>query len=562
MSDTQYIDLNSSITKLVTRHILSNDVKYGNRVSDILDALHTLLNGEFVKYSFFDKKLSGSFVTELSSDSFQSILSNINEKQSHQKVKGVYYTPKDVTQYLASNVFVNFIDSTNKSVQSDTKSIARILQSETPTLRKLINSSVFDPTSGAGEFLLSALELKFEISEKGIGYLSDDNYIDIASTIHGNDIDQESIEIAKIRLFFATLIKIKDSSKLHRLSIVLNNNFSKIDFVCGDTSIFPKFDIIIGNPPYVEYGKVPTKPKNNYGNIYADVLHNSSLLLKKKGVMSFVIPISYAATSRMHKIREVLLVNTPKQFVLNYADRPDCFFTSVHQKLTLLIACKHSVRPQIYTSGYRYWYKSERRELLDGCQMMLNSSAIKEYIPKIANQIEMSIFEKIHTIKGDTISSLSSDVISKYPVYLNMRGCFWMKAFSFNPGSNEYKQLYYDEILQSYILCILNSSLFFLFWTMISDCWHVTNKELSSFRVPTQDIDCTLFSRLAKNLENRLEETKQFIGSKQTEYAYKHKNCKPEIDAIDEALCSLYLFTDEELQYIKRYNLRYRMSEK
>lgn len=562
MSENRSINLNSSIINLVTRHVLSDEVKCENRVSNIFEALHTLLNGEFVKYNFFDKELSDIFVAELSSDSFQKILSKINEKQSRQKVKGVYYTPKDVTQYLVSNVFVNFLDPANNSVQSDTKSISRLLMYEKAALLKLINSSVFDPTSGAGEFLLSALELKFQISEKGMKCLSDDNYIDIVSTIHGNDIDQESIEIAKIRLFFAVLIKIKDSSKLLRLSRILNDNFSTVDFVCGDATLFPKFDIIIGNPPYVEYGKILTKPKNNYGNIYADVLHNSSLLLNKGGVMSFVIPISYVATSRMSKIREVLYVNTPKQFVLNYADRPDCLFTSVHQKLTLLIACKHNIKSQIYTSGYRYWYKSDRRELLNGCEVMLNSNAIKEYIPKIANRLEKSIFEKVHTLKGYTISSLSSDVISEHQVHLNMRGCFWMKAFSFNPGSKEYKQFCYDENLQPYILCILNSSLFFLYWTIISDCWHITNKELTSFRVPTKDIDYTLFSKLAKNLERRLEETKQFIGSKQTEYAYKHKDCKLDIDAIDEALCHLYALTDEELQYIKTYNLRYRMSEK
>lgn len=562
MSETQNMNLNLSITTLVARHVLSDEVKCSDRVNDIFEALHTLLNGEFVRYNFSDKELSDNFITELSSDGFQSLLSKTNEKQSRRKANGVYYTPKDVAQYLTSNVFVNFIDSTNKLVQSDIKSINRILQFKTATHLKLIKASVFDPTSGAGEFLLSALELKFEILERGVANLSDEDYIDVVGTIHGNDIDEKSIEIAKIRLFFATLNKIKDSSKLQRLSRLINNNFSKLDFVCQDTKQLPEFDIIVGNPPYVEYGKMVTKPKNNYGNIYADVLHYSSLLLKNGGVMGFVIPISYVSTSRMGKIREVLVANTPKQFLLNYADRPDCLFTSVHQKLTLLIACRHGAESQIYTSGYRYWYKSERRELLNGCDMMLSSVVTNKYIPKIANNIEKSIFDKIHTLKGDTISSLSSEVISNHQVHLNMRGCFWMKAFSFNPGSKEYKQFNYDEKLQPYILCILNSSLFFLFWTMVSDCWHITNKELTSFRVPTKNVDYTVFSKLAEHLEHRLNQTKQFIGSKQTEYAYKHKDCKLAIDAIDDALCNLYLLTEEELNYIKTYSLRYRMSEK
>ena len=55
-----------------------------------------------------------------------------------------------------------------------------------------------------------------------------------------------------------------------------------------------------------------------------------------------------------------------KQFLLNFADRPDCLFTGVHQKLTILIFRLGNANKEIYSSNYKHWYKEERKELLNG----------------------------------------------------------------------------------------------------------------------------------------------------------------------------------------------------
>ena len=85
-------------------------------------------------------------------------------------------------------------------------------------------------------------------------------------------------------------------------------------------------------------------------------------------------------------------------------------------------------------------------------------------------------------------------------------------------------------------------------------------KEISEFIIPTKGIDFEAFKTLTSNIEKRLEETKKYIGSKQTAYEYKHKDCKPEIDAIDDALKSIYNLTDDEIEYLRNYKVRYRTS--
>ncbi len=145
-------------------------------------------------------------------------------------------------------------------------------------------------------------------------------------------------------------------------------------------------------------------------------------------------------------------------------------------------------------------------------------------------------------------------------IYLNLRATFWMKAFSFNPGSKEYKKFTCPKKMKSYILAILNSNLFFLYWTIVSDCWHITNKELLGFLIPINNVSFDKFIPIINKLEQKLDETKNYIGSAQTKYEYKHRECKAEIDTIDDALQSIYDLTNEELSFLKNYKLRYRMS--
>lgn len=548
------------IANLVVEHVLSNGY-IGGRTNTIFSALHTLLNGDYLKYSFDETKFSKEWADKLCSDDFQTILSKLNEKTSERKERGRYYTPKDVTKYIIANSFLNYLECDNSKVYSAVDGIQRISNLHRNDIEKLLFcADILDPTVGAGEFLLSALELKCELAESTLSNISDKHYLEILTSVHGNDIEIESVEISKIRLFFFVLSKLINDDSIGEVADILNRNFTCHDFVIPPKKSAKKFNIIVGNPPYVEYGKTISNPTYGYGNIYADILHNSSLLLKKGGVMGFIVPLSYSSTSRMAKLRDTLTRNVPKQFVLSYADRPDCLFVSVHQKLTILLAAKSSVK-ETYSSGYKYWYKSERKELLNGRTLIRNDFSSYPVIPKIGNEIERSIFGKVvaknhNESLSDTLSRTDGD----HNIFLNMRGCFWVKAFSFNPGSSEYKGFFVDGEPKSYVLSVLNSSLFFLFWITMSDCWHITNKELSFFKLKTTGVDHVRFESLYNALEHRLEQTKSYIGTKQTDYAYKHKECKFEIDAIDDALQSIYNLTDEELNYVKQFASKYRMS--
>ena len=146
-------------------------------------------------------------------------------------------------------------------------------------------------------------------------------------------------------------------------------------------------------------------------------------------------------------------------------------------------------------------------------------------------------------------------------MFLNMRVGFWIKIFKDFARSKEYKEFTINEKYYDYFYLIFNSSLFFLYWTIISDCWHITTKELKNFKIILPDLKYhNKIKKLSNELENKLEETKKYIGSKQIDYEYKHKMCKKEINNIDVLIGKIYNFTDEEIEYIKNFAIKYRES--
>lgn len=484
-------------------------------------------------------------------ESIQDTLSSLNEKGSVRKSKGVYYTPLDVVRFIIDNSIGSIYGKlgTNCLHTTDPNGI--------PYRSFCMSKSVLDPTCGTGEFVLASLETKLDLIDCHEKNVTKGMIKEIVSTIYGNDINNESTAITKIRLFLCVL-KRYGLKKCYDIDDILNENFTNKDFISKTPDLGRKFDLIIGNPPYVEDSKSELNLAKKYGNIYANVLKNSSELLNDNGTLGFVIPLSYVSTPRMKTIRNELFQTISEQYILSYADRPDCLFKSVHQKLCILIGKNKKSNKQIFTGNYRYWYKEERENLFDQTFIVKNDFAVDEYVPKLGTHIDADVYRKVcHEGYRERLIDLSNG--GNNTVYVNMRATFWIKAFRQNHIGAEYKCFEFQTAgMADYFSCLINSSLFWWYWICVSDCWHITKKELQGFMVPRIE-DFTDVSRLAADLENKLEETKVYVGTKQTDYEYKHRSCTDQIHAIDDFIHEIFGLTDEEGLYIKNFSYKYRI---
>jgi len=482
----------------------------------------------------------------------QDVLSNINEKESIRKSKGVYYTPSDVVNFIVKSS-IKLMDG---ELCPENISVLDVEHKHYSAFCK--KKTAFDPTCGAGEFLLAMLIEKLNIWDNNSKRTTSKDIETIIETIYGNDENEDSVIITKMRLFLE-IVERYGVEKCINVPIILNSNFTTNEYVNNPSFNNKMFDIIIGNPPYVEDSKSGLNLNKRYGNIYANILVNAAERLEKGGVFGFIIPISYVSTPRMKKLRDDLYKIVPIQYILSYSDRPDCLFNSVHQKLCILIYKNVQGEINIFTSNYQYWYKNEREMLFERTRVIKNAFIRDSYIPKLGNELDVSIFSKIGFKEGRK-SILEKVMHTGEIVYLNMRAAFWIKSFMKKHKGSEYKEYRFkDNGEAEFMMCLWNSSLFWWYWVVVSDCWHITRKELNDFFVPNIE-NYEVAIKLAHELEMKLEKTKKYVGTVQTDYEYKHKYCIDEIHRIDDYIHEIYGLSEEESNYIKKFANAYRVS--
>ena len=327
------------------------------------------------------------------------------------------------------------------------------------------------------------------------------------------------------------------------------------------------FDVIIGNPPYVEYSKVREDYTiQNYetessGNLYAYMMERGACL--SAGRIGWIVPISWVSTNRMASSRKIVARSHPMLHINNHADRPSSLFIGVHQKLSIVLCAKG--HQAIHTTEF---YRSYSREGENKHLFNTLSYHLLDWdggvIRKFSSDVEANIFQKITQKTSPITMYFSQRVNAARPFHKNRRLMMWVKCFLAPKESSQFKT-YYPIIMEfpaEVLSAIFNSSLFFWFWETRGNCWDLMKGDMDDFHIDlTQLTDDNRRSliELAKTLELDLEENKRYVGTVQTDYEYYHKKSKHIIDKIDRVLAQFYGLTDEELDFIINYAIKYRM---
>jgi len=160
--------------------------------------------------------------------------------------------------------------------------------------------------------------------------------------------------------------------------------------------------------------------------------------------------------------------------------------------------------------------------------------------------------------------------------YKNAGGRYWRLVKTFptyfiSPTSNTTtteKVFKTSTRYQRMISAILSSSLFYWFWRVVSNCRHLTNREIEAFVIAKEtlaninqlDILCDKYEEsLRKNKKRSVTQNKS-TGEIVQDF-YFCKMSKPIIDEIDKVLAKHYGFTEEELDFIINYDIKYRMGD-
>lgn len=204
------------------------------------------------------------------------------------------------------------------------------------------------------------------------------------------------------------------------------------------------------------------------------------------------------------------------------------------------------------------------------------SQRIKNYwaLPKMDHLLHYDVIQKILSGKEMTETNLNSDFIYYHnaPRYFirstNFIPFFWNEKDG-EKMSVSLKTFKCDKSYFSVINCLINSNLFYLWFVTMSDCRHLNSREILNFKLfeDVSSSDISEFDKLADKLmidyiSNKRRKYTYYKATGNVEYdEYYPKLSKAIIDEIDRVLAEHYGFTEEELDFIINYDIKYRMGD-
>ena len=162
-----------------------------------------------------------------------------------------------------------------------------------------------------------------------------------------------------------------------------------------------------------------------------------------------------------------------------------------------------------------------------------------------------------------------------YKIYYHNAGGYWIKTFDFKPYYHSLvdpnkKHTTISELslpkegLAVVYLSLLNSSLYYFFWKSHTDARHIYPSDIALFHIDLH-FSSDFIGTLRNINDNLMEEYK--LNSERITYGkaivdeYNIAPCKPILDLIDREFAKLYGFTEEELDFIINYDIKYRMGK-
>ena len=344
------------------------------------------------------------------------------------------------------------------------------------------------------------------------------------------------------------------------------------------------FDIVIGNPPYG--AKYDNETKRYYKNTYVTAnsirgLQKGSLdtytlfielgynLLRRDGSFAYIVPISLTSSDSLTGVHRILMGNCDTIHISSYAVRPKPVFENAFVNTSILLfqktgtPCQHLYSTKMHRRGNEF----DLQKLVDNLQFVdVKGQTLYGRIPKIGSEIEKNILNKLFKQKklGTLVKTSGSPIIYRFA-----GGRYFKVVTNYSNGSSAERTIFFaNKKIADAVGCILSSNLSFWFYQIFSDNLNWKTYEIENFTLPqlsTENVEYLdkLYSRYLTDIEAKAnvrttsgESTYNVDSFKE----YKIVRSKAIIDEIDDYICPLYRLSQEETDFIKNYELEFRLA--
>lgn len=332
------------------------------------------------------------------------------------------------------------------------------------------------------------------------------------------------------------------------------------------------FDVVIGNPPYVECKRSYFENINaplvvcESGNLYSAVLHRCTQILAKSSTFGMIIPISYIST-KQHKGVRCAIENGKRALYSSYDIRPAHLFEGAAQRLTIALYLP-STASNVYAEKQLRWHAETRSYLFENI-VYREAFSLGDSIFRYGNEMSKSIVSKyMKNIKTPSLTDPKSfhvaTTANNFIKALNVAPRYLSNDVPTTPSG--WRCMTIGKASFQQYICIINSSIFYWLWKNVSDGFNLTTKFISMYAnlenkaSSKRDFD-RLFNILMKDFQRNSEPhiRMQKTTGKTEIQLFRVKPLKPIIDKIDYTIGLSIGLTEEEVDFIINYDIKYRI---
>ena len=336
------------------------------------------------------------------------------------------------------------------------------------------------------------------------------------------------------------------------------------------------FDVIIGNPPYLETREVPYAIKHfaaiDSRAIHALCIERSVALGENDGCLSMIVPLALVSTQRMTVVQR-MLEDGRDCWYSNFAERPGKLFDTVNRPLSIFVSGKSVGDGNTNSTAYLKWNSDCRGFLIPNMRFTsCPRDRVVFWTPKLGQSVEPSILTKMTSIQKTMAEFVGKSDSRIY--YRTTGGRYWKVFTDFAPkflrngvasaSSRETSFALSDGRYVWPTVAVLSSGVFWWWYTISSNMRDLNPSDWRQFPIPESAMNDAKIHRLGGKYHADIQINStmrvQNVSTGRTEIQFfKVQKSKPIIDKIDKALAPHYGLTNEELDFIVNYDIKFRM---
>jgi hypothetical protein len=337
------------------------------------------------------------------------------------------------------------------------------------------------------------------------------------------------------------------------------------------------FDVILGNPPYVEYQQAPYRlPHGQYAsepaaNLYAFCMERAGMLAAPGARVGMIVPAGLLGLDEARPLREVLLSRYRCHWFSTYAIRPSKLFEGVDQRLCIHLAAPGPAST-LHTTRYHHWSALERPHLF--ALLSYERSFVYpglERIPQLGCRAAAGVFAKLMACRAHPLSSYLVRGGDGFRIHYHRSPRYWIRGMDFEPyfrsatrsrSVHHFRDLHARSQAEGKVIAtVLNSSLFFFWFLAVGNGRNLTGADVEGF--PLGRLTPAFCREMAPWFDRLMADYRvhSFVRVRQdcAFQEFRPARSRPILDEIDRLLARHYELTDEELDFVRNYEIKYRL---